>query len=239
MLEPRTAELILQKLQPLIGHETVIVDPVGRALAGGDGTINLLTQNNLVPFYIGRVTMGYVIPPDHLADHERLFSFVQTIAELVAVHHTAIETTLVGPSGNEEFSQDETDLLDALFSSDLNVTQAAARLGLHRNTLGYRISKLADKHRLDPKMFSDASIISDKLHGPVVSSLLPMGLLSDDVLLTTLKSFLRSNLDVNQTAARLGIHRNTLNYRLDKIRKATSLNPRNFQEARIIQSGLH
>jgi carbohydrate diacid regulator len=54
-------------------------------------------------------------------------------------------------------------------------------------------------------------------------------------LLKTLELFFANNCDINPTAARLCIHRNTLGYRLDKIESLIGLNPRRFEDAVQIQ----
>ncbi len=47
----------------------------------------------------------------------------------------------------------------------------------------------------------------------------------------TLDSFFRNNMALTQTADELGIHRNTLVYRLDRITEALGLDPRKFDDA--------
>ncbi len=47
----------------------------------------------------------------------------------------------------------------------------------------------------------------------------------------TATQFIRSNLNLSEAARELYIHRNTLSYRLDKIKKKTGLDLRNFDEA--------
>ena len=56
-------------------------------------------------------------------------------------------------------------------------------------------------------------------------------LTQDDELMQTGEAFLHSNLNVSETARELYIHRNTLNYRLDKIERLTGLDIRNFGDA--------
>lgn len=50
-------------------------------------------------------------------------------------------------------------------------------------------------------------------------------------LLTTINTFFAENCCSSSTAKRLYIHRNTLNYRLEKIASLTGLDPRNFDDA--------
>lgn len=50
-------------------------------------------------------------------------------------------------------------------------------------------------------------------------------------LLETLEAFFTSDCHPIAAARQLGLHRNTLNYRLDKITSMTGLNPRTFDHA--------
>ena len=50
-------------------------------------------------------------------------------------------------------------------------------------------------------------------------------------MLDTVRVFFRSDLNLTAAARQLFIHRNTLNYRLDKIKKAFGLDLRTFQDA--------
>ena len=53
----------------------------------------------------------------------------------------------------------------------------------------------------------------------------------NDGIIQTLESFFNNNMGLTQTADQLGIHRNTLVYRLDRIAETLSLDPRNFDDA--------
>ncbi len=53
----------------------------------------------------------------------------------------------------------------------------------------------------------------------------------NEYLLETMEIFFNENMNLTQTAKSLKIHRNTLLYRLDKISKITSLDPRKFNDA--------
>ena len=50
-------------------------------------------------------------------------------------------------------------------------------------------------------------------------------------MLDTVRVFFRSDLNLTAASRQLFIHRNTLNYRLDKIKKAFGLDLRTFQDA--------
>jgi carbohydrate diacid regulator len=56
-------------------------------------------------------------------------------------------------------------------------------------------------------------------------------LLSEDYLLETVEVFFDKNMSLTQTSKELKIHRNTLLYRLDKIKKVGGLDPRKFNDA--------
>ena len=53
----------------------------------------------------------------------------------------------------------------------------------------------------------------------------------DRELMSTLSSLFKNNLNVSQTARALFMHRNTLIYRLNKVRSATGLDPCSFNDA--------
>lgn len=51
----------------------------------------------------------------------------------------------------------------------------------------------------------------------------------------TLHAFFANDLNVSETARTLFVHRNTLLYRLDKLREMTGLDPRNFENAMLLR----
>ncbi len=46
--------------------------------------------------------------------------------------------------------------LDVFFASDMSLTQTAKKLKIHRNTLVYRLDKITESLKLDPRVFDDA-----------------------------------------------------------------------------------
>ena len=58
-----------------------------------------------------------------------------------------------------------------------------------------------------------------------------MKLIAEDYLLETVEVFFDKNMSLTQTSKELKIHRNTLLYRLEKIKKVTGLDPRKFNDA--------
>ena len=53
----------------------------------------------------------------------------------------------------------------------------------------------------------------------------------DKEMVDTAEEFLENSLNVSETARKRYLHRNTLNYRLDKIEKSTGLNIRKISDA--------
>ena len=56
--------------------------------------------------------------------------------------------------------------------------------------------------------------------------------------LVTIQSFFENSLNVSETSRKLFVHRNTLVYRLDKIKKLTGLDLREFEQAIVFKVGL-
>src|SRR5699024_5109977 len=56
--------------------------------------------------------------------------------------------------------------------------------------------------------------------------------------LFTIQKFFENNLNVSETARKLFVHRNTLVYRLEKIRKLTGLDLREFEDAIVFKVAL-
>lgn len=63
-------------------------------------------------------------------------------------------------------------------------------------------------------------------------------LISDNELLRTVKSFLDHGMNLTDAAIALHVHRNTLIYRLDKVKDLIALDPRRFDDALQIKLGL-
>ncbi len=53
----------------------------------------------------------------------------------------------------------------------------------------------------------------------------------DDEMLTTINKFFENNLNVSETSRQLFVHRNTLVYRIEKLKMSTGLDVRNFDDA--------
>lgn len=71
-----------------------------------------------------------------------------------------------------------------------------------------------------------------------VAERLIMPLARDKTLLQTVEIFLQTSLNVTDAARRLKVHRNTLLYRLEKVKKLTSFDVTKFEDALHIKLGL-
>nr|WP_238352107.1 PucR family transcriptional regulator [Brevibacillus brevis] len=56
-------------------------------------------------------------------------------------------------------TDEQLETLDTLFARQLNVSDTARQLFLHRNTLLYRLDKLTEQTGLDPRLFPDAVLL--------------------------------------------------------------------------------
>lgn len=56
-------------------------------------------------------------------------------------------------------NDEDTKTLETFLNCELNVSQAAAKLHIHRNTLLYRLKQIVSTLRLDPRRFEDAVLI--------------------------------------------------------------------------------
>ena len=72
--------------------------------------------------------------------------------------------------------------------------------------------------------------------GEVISNLDKAG--NNLELIQTLQVYIEENGDMNQVSRRLNIHRNTLSYRLERIKQLTGKNPRNILELFELLCGL-
>jgi len=60
--------------------------------------------------------------------------------------------------------------------------------------------------------------------------------LKDAELMKTIYAFFENNLNTSVTSAKTFMHRNTLNYRLDKVKKYTGLNLKGFEHAVVFKN---
>jgi carbohydrate diacid regulator len=105
---------------------------------------------------------------------------------------------------------------------------ADARAALN---LGQRLSRSDRVHSLDKLGVAAFVGVSDARTKLELASHLLSPLDADTELLNTLEVYFRENCHPLVAAERLGIHRNTLNYRLEKVALTTGLDPRSFDEA--------
>ncbi len=75
------------------------------------------------------------------------------------------------------------------------------------------------------------NIVLEYLPANVVELIQKTTIALDDDLKETVKIFFDCNLSVNKAAKSLFVHRNTMTYRLDRVKKLTGLDPRKFYDA--------
>jgi carbohydrate diacid regulator len=97
--------------------------------------------------------------------------------------------------------------------------------------LGLSIGEIRDFYHIDDLgMIATLAGGNKKWQDNFVKRLL-VKLVPEEYLLETIEVFFDRNMSLTQTSKQLGIHRNTLLYRLDKIKKVTGLDPRKFNDA--------
>jgi len=115
----------------------------------------------------------------------------------------------------------------ALTSADLLVS---AQEALQALTIGQKVAGLGRVYRFDtlgllPLLMQSSNERKEKAAAKL------LGLLDEDQLQPTLVAFLDNNLNLTETAAALGVHRNTVIYRLDRIQEKIGQDPRDFTVA--------
>ena len=61
-------------------------------------------------------------------------------------------------------------------------------------------------------------------------------ILNDEELMSTIFAFFENSLNTSVTSTKTFMHRNTLNYRLDKVKKLTGLNLKQFEHAVVFKN---
>ena len=61
-------------------------------------------------------------------------------------------------------------------------------------------------------------------------------IIKDDEFLSTINAFFENDLNVSKTSTKAFMHRNTLVYRLNKIKKISGLDLRNFEDATVFKT---
>ncbi len=119
--------------------------------------------------------------------------------------------------------------IDGLSKSFKEATQAL--------DVGSRLLGAGDTYHIDNlgigKLLAEIKKESQKefIEKTIYSTKSDKGKKINEFLLETLQAFFDNNLSITQTAKALFIHRNTLLYRLEQVRKITSLNPKKFDDA--------
>lgn len=71
----------------------------------------------------------------------------------------SVRSALLTIAPSLRLTSEQFDTLETFFSLQLNVSETARQLFLHRNTLLYRLDKLTEQTGLDPRQFSDAVLL--------------------------------------------------------------------------------
>ena len=114
---------------------------------------------------------------------------------------------------------DRMDQLAGLYEKAVKIYELAEKAGPHRvfRQADYEMEYLFLKEsRTEMKEYEE------KIFGDLEE---------EEMLLTTLNTFFKENMSISKTAEKLYIHRNTLTFRLKRIRQITGLSPAVFHDA--------
>lgn len=98
------------------------------------------------------------------------------------------------------------------------VKQKELELFSTSNIFNYGINSKIDEYK---KFYNNANVLS---------------FLHDEDLVNTALSFFENNLNISQTSKKTFMHRNTLVYRIEKIKKTIALDIRIFSEAVVVEN---
>jgi hypothetical protein len=156
MLGKSSAQSIHSHLQPILG-DLAVTDAIGSVLAGLGSAVELLEEPNAIPLTLGRITLGYAVLARDSNINDQTALFIQTIAGIITRNHlTPKNRQLTQNVSRTEISTQ----IQALFAANLNLSQAAADVGVHRNTLSYQLGQASRALGLDPRKFDDAVKLS-------------------------------------------------------------------------------
>lgn len=152
----------------------------------------------------------------------------------------------------EKISKEIKILRDAMrrkTQEEIKIALPPFHAGLSGLIRSYHIAK--DMLSLAQKLMTEKSVILEEdIVLPRLISFLPReerqnfsikyldGILKEPALLSTLSAYFAADLNLKETAHNLNIHKNTLYYRFEKIRKQIGLDPRSFHNAVMLSVAL-
>jgi hypothetical protein len=139
MLSTETGDTVRVIVAPPISHQVMLADVLRKAVS----------LSKALKRYRPRVMAGgtWQYPLERWAD--------QLDPSVVFAVREGLRSILPAAKLTDE----QLETLETFFSQQLNVSETARRLYLHRNTLLYRLDKLTDQTGLDPRQFSDAVLL--------------------------------------------------------------------------------
>ncbi|MBQ4640980.1 MAG: helix-turn-helix domain-containing protein [Clostridia bacterium] len=102
------------------------------------------------------IEIGRVYSPENTVHMYRTMYLQRFLADLnpdVAAHYYSL---LFNPATNRLFSEEMLHTIEMFFKKDLNLSETARQLYIHRNTLVYRLDKVQRALGLDLRKFDDA-----------------------------------------------------------------------------------
>ncbi len=120
--------------------------------------------------------------------------------------------------------------MGSIFLSQQQHSYETAKIALHSL---FGEERLAVFDKLDMELL--LGDLSDDIKNHFLKRTISMVSMEEQELL---KTYFSTNMSLHETCQQLFMHKNTLQYKLDKIAKKTGYNPRKFKEAVVLYSAL-
>ncbi|TQK63172.1 PucR-like helix-turn-helix protein [Brevibacillus sp. AG162] len=127
----------------------IVGSPITSPLALGDTLVRQLS--------LARALQSY--RPQMMVAGDWSYPLERWAASLPKEIAAAIANELAAVITVPHMTEEQLETLDTLFARQLNVSDTARQLFLHRNTLLYRLDKLTEQTGLDPRLFPDAVML--------------------------------------------------------------------------------
>ncbi len=165
-MDERLAAEISAKLELLLGQPIGVIGSDGQTLVTSPAITGALIRPEQaarpLPIVRGDAIIGYIILQQELVAPAAMRPLVLALIESLAAEPKQLEIvakTIADPSIELTSLMENQALwqsVEAFLANNLNLTETAEQLGVHRNTLIYRLDKARQITGLDVRRFDDA-----------------------------------------------------------------------------------
>ncbi|MDR0248504.1 MAG: helix-turn-helix domain-containing protein [Oscillospiraceae bacterium] len=222
-IAPRSRELHIEEVVPRV--VLLIRLPDGSDAAAADIARNLLPErrgNYAVP--LGGTELALVLEQNDFMQQEEVVSFAETL-EATLKSELMVRSLIGIGTPAPRLGDVAVSLRDARTALRVGMAFSSGKAVHHYSSLGFG--------RLIYRLAADdcAVFLSEAFPGASADAL-------DQEMLNTAQSFFENSLSLAETSRKMYLHRNTLVYRLEKIKRLTGLDLQNFEHAVLFKVGL-